>query len=171
MDFIRQNWTYEDYASLVLHLKSLADEKYRVFSQKLILNTDNIIGVRIPLVKSLAKQIVKGNWEQYLLVCRSDTHEEIMLEGLVIGLCQASVDKVLHFTEKFIPKINNWAVCDSFCSSFKIAVSHKKQAFEFIVPYTYSKNEFEVRLGVVLLLEIFIDQEYIFLNFLKYLII
>ena len=38
--FIIDNWTQEDYNSLILYLKSQADLKYRDFHSKLIPNCD-----------------------------------------------------------------------------------------------------------------------------------
>ena len=160
MNFTKQNWTPEDYTSLVIYLKSLGDESYKSFSQKLIPNTDNIIGVRSPQLKELAKQIAKGNFEEYLEVCRTGSHEEIMLQGLVIGFSKVPIDKVLIFTKSFVPKINNWAVCDSFCSVLKITNKYKEQLFEFLKEYLYSDSEFEIRFGVVMLMDYFIEDEY-----------
>ncbi|MEG1994473.1 MAG: DNA alkylation repair protein, partial [Oscillospiraceae bacterium] len=47
-------------------LFSLADEKYRTFSASLLPNVDNIIGVRLPLLRNIAKEISKTNYEEYL---------------------------------------------------------------------------------------------------------
>lgn len=161
MDFTRLSWTQEDYNNLVLHLKSLSEESYKSFSEKLIPNTDNILGVRLPLLKTLAKQIAKGNINEFLDVCKGHTHEEILLEGFAIGLSKVSIDKVLNFIKDFVPKIKNWAVCDSFCSCLKIAALNKPKIFDFLKTYFYSDKEFYIRFGVVMLMDYFIEEEYI----------
>lgn len=161
MNFTRTSWTDEDYNALVLHLQSQSDEKYKNFSKKLIPGTDNILGIRLPHLKILAKQIVKGNMEEFLNVCKSDWHEEILLEGIVIGLSKVSIDNALMIIEGFVPKIKNWAVCDSFCSALNITVLNKQKMFEFLKTYIYSDKEFYIRFLIVMLLEYFIEDEYI----------
>lgn len=55
--FIIDNWTQEDYNSLILYLKSQADLKYRDFHSKLIPNCDKeyFIGIRVPVMRKLGK--------------------------------------------------------------------------------------------------------------------
>ena len=43
------------------HLFELADEKYKEFHSGLCPNTDNILGVRVPILRDYAKQLVKEN--------------------------------------------------------------------------------------------------------------
>ena len=45
--------------------------------------------------------------------------EEVMLQGMVIGLVKQPPDKMLELVKNFIPKINNWSVCDCFCGGLK----------------------------------------------------
>lgn len=40
-------------------LKALADPKYRKFHSYLLPGTDNILGVRIPQLRTMAKEIIK----------------------------------------------------------------------------------------------------------------
>ena len=48
-------------------LLELADPGYREFHGKLLPGTDNILGVRVPALRKLAKEIVRGDWEAFLL--------------------------------------------------------------------------------------------------------
>ena len=49
------------------HLFEIADEKYKEFHSGLCPNTDNILGVRVPILREYAKQLLKENNIQYLL--------------------------------------------------------------------------------------------------------
>jgi 3-methyladenine DNA glycosylase AlkD len=60
-----------------------------------------------------------------------------------------------------VPKIKNWGICDSFCSSLKITKDHKKQVWDFLKPYLNSQEEFKIRFGVVMLINYYIEDEYI----------
>ena len=100
-------------------LLELADPGYREFHGKLLPGTDNILGVRVPALRKLAKEIVRGDWEAFLLENDREWYEKDMLQGLVIGCAPMDYEKRLARIREFIPRINNWAVCDVFCSSLK----------------------------------------------------
>lgn len=140
---------------------ALADENYRQFHSRLCPNTTNIIGVRLPLLKALAKEIVKGDWRTYLAVAQNEYYEEILLQGLVIGFAKGTVEEVLSYAADFIPKIDNWAICDSFCANLKITKNQPTRVQEFLQPYLASTNEFELRFAIVMLLDFYITDTYI----------
>ncbi|MBG9791364.1 DNA alkylation repair protein [Paenibacillus dendritiformis] len=142
-------------------IMALAEEKYRQFSASLIPNINNVVGVRLPELRKLARTIAKGDWRTYLAQADSDYFEEVMLQGMVIGCAKADVEEILRHVAAFVPKIDNWSVCDSFCSGLKIASSHKERTWEFIQPYLASDKEYEIRFGVVMLLNYYADEDYI----------
>ncbi|WP_066503240.1 DNA alkylation repair protein [Abyssisolibacter fermentans] len=139
----------------------LADEEYKKFQSKLCPNNDNIIGVRLPLLRKLAKQIAKGNWREYLKIAKEEYFEEIMLQGMVIGYAAADIEELLNYVTEFVPKIDNWAVCDSFCSGLKFTKTNKECVWEYLRPYLSSKQEFEMRFGIVMLIVYYIEEDYI----------
>ncbi|BFH68587.1 hypothetical protein J27TS7_51050 [Paenibacillus dendritiformis] len=142
-------------------IMALAEEKYRQFSASLIPNIDNVVGVRLPELRKLARSIAKGDWRTYLAQANSDYFEEVMLQGMVIGCAKADVEEILGHVAAFVPKIDNWSVCDSFCSGLKIASLHKERVWEFVQPYLESDMEYEIRFGVVMLLNYYADEPYI----------
>jgi 3-methyladenine DNA glycosylase AlkD len=139
----------------------LVDEEYRQFHSGLVPDTDNILGVRLPKLRALAKELAKGDWRDYILAAQDDYYEEIMLQGLVIGYAKTEIKEILLYVDAFVLKINNWAVCDSFCNSLKITKKHMVPVWEFLQPYLLSREEFELRFGIVMLLSFYIEDEYI----------
>ena len=149
-----------DYISIKKELYSLTEEKYRKFSISLIPDHRNFIGVRIPLIRKIAKEIAKENPVEFLRLAKDDSFEEIMLQGFVI--CEIKdFNLVLKLCENHIPKIYNWSLCDSFVSSLKIFKYHKNEVFLFIKPYLKSENTYDVRFALVCLLSYFVDEEYL----------
>lgn len=140
---------------------SLIDPDYQKFSAKLNPTASNILGVRLPHLRKLAKQIAKDDWRRYLATAKDDYFEEVMLQGLVIGSIKADIEEILLEAAKFIPKINNWSVCDSFCSSLKVTNKYKERVWEFIQPYIASDQEYDLRFAVVMMLNYYLDREYI----------
>lgn len=138
-----------------------AEDKYRIFSSSLIPNVDNILGVRIPTLRKIAQQLAKGDWKSYLATASDEYFEEIMLQGLVIGYAKGDVEEKLEAIARFIPKINNWSVCDSFCIGLKNTRKHQERVWSFIQPYLKSEQAYDIRFGVVMLLNYYADEAHI----------
>lgn len=139
----------------------LADEEYREFQSKLCPGTENIVGVRLPLLRTLAQKIASEDWRQYMKTAKSDYYEELMLQGMVLGYAKADIAEVLTYVSDFVPKIDNWAICDSFCNGLKFTKTNKNLVWEYLQPYLYSKQEFETRFAIVMLIEFYIEENYI----------
>lgn len=136
-------------------LLKLKDEKFQKFQEKLCPGVNNIIGIKTPLLRAYAKSI-KGKID--ISKIGTKYYEEIILKGMLIGL-----EKKLNFDqiENYIKLIDNWAVCDIFCAGLKQAKKQKEEMWEYIKKYINSKKEFEVRFAVVIMLDFYIDEEYI----------
>lgn len=148
------------------HLFELQDKKYQEFHSGVCPNTENIIGVRVPILRNYAKTLVKQySIDELLKNIGNNYYEEIMLQGMIIGLGKETLETTLNRIEKFVPKINNWAVCDVFCGGLKIVEKNKKEVWNFINKYLKSSKEFEIRFGVVMILSYYIDKEYLKENF------
>lgn len=138
-----------------------SDEKYRKFSSSLLPKTDNLLGVRIPFLRKFAKDIVKTCAEEFLKEKNCEYFEETMLQGMVIGLVKTDIAQRFELIKDFLPKIKNWSVCDCFCCSLKFTKDNRKEVLEFLKPYIKSENEYEVRFAAVMLLDYFVNEEYI----------
>ncbi|MBC6695633.1 DNA alkylation repair protein [Terrisporobacter mayombei] len=144
-----------------IELFNLIDEKYKKFHSKLCPNIDNILGVRLPLLRKISKNLSKDNWNEYLENPYSDYYEEIMIEGLTIGYIKTDNESRFNYMKNFIPKINNWGICDSFCNNLKFTKKNMKEVWEFIRPYSLSSKEFDIRFAVVMMLNFYIVDDYI----------
>ena len=140
-------------------LIQINESGYRKFNAKLLPGIDNILGVRMPILREMAKDIVKGDWRSFLETYDDIYFEERMLMGLVINYAKCSSEEKLTLTVNFIPKIDNWSVCDSFC--FKVSKAEKGSLWRFILPFFTSDSEYEVRFAVVMSLKNFVDIQYL----------
>ncbi len=148
-------------ASIHEQLLALSEPEFQKFSSSLLPGTNNILGVRLPALRKLAKKIAKGDWRAYLASEEDRSFEEIMLQGMVIGYVRADLPELLERIAAFVPKIDNWSVCDSFCSGLKIARKEPEAIWDFLQPYLHTEREFEARFGVVMLLFYFIEDLHI----------
>ncbi len=147
-------------------LKSLQDKKYKEFHSKLCPGTNNIIGIRIPVLREYAKTLLKEKDFKTLINNIDDEYyEEIMLQGMLIGLVKKDFNEIKPYIENFIPKINNWAICDTFCAGLKITKKYKEEMWNLINKYVTSDKEFYIRFAVVMILDYYIEEEYIEADF------
>lgn len=143
-------------------LRVLAEPNYQAFISRLLPGVDHILGVRLPILRKMAKEIAREDWRSYLKHATEDSFEEIMLQGMVIGYVKdASIEEIIHQIRIFLPKINNWSICDSFCSSLKMAKQNKEELWLFINSTLTSSHEFTVRFGIVMMLNYYVDNNYI----------
>ena len=148
-------WTKE---KLQAELKALQDLKYQKFHSSLLPGVQNIIGVRMPLLRKLAKEVLRGDWRSYLdsSVAEPNTYyEEDIIQSLLIGTSKISLENRYAYIKEFVPKISNWAVCDLFCSTLKEAQYYQKEYWQLIVPYFNSSNAYDLRFASVMLLNHF----------------
>ncbi len=135
-------------------LEQLAEPEYGAFSAALIPNGPPMLGVRLPKLRALAKQLAPEA-EQLLAAPCDALFEDIMLRGMLIGCMTCSTQRRLQEIADFVPLIDNWSVCDSFCAGLKEAKRRPQEYWDFILPYLHSKTEFSVRFAVVMLLDYF----------------
>lgn len=147
-------------------LKSLQDKKYKEFHSKLCPGTNNILGIRIPVLREYAKTLLKEKDFKTLINNIDDEYyEEIMLQGMLIGLVKKDFNEIKPYIENFIPKISNWAICDTFCAGLKITKKYKEEMWNLINKYVTSDKEFYIRFAVVMILDYYIEEEYIEADF------
>ena len=144
-------------------LLELSDPKYKEFHGGLCPGTENIIGVRVPVLRKYAQELFKEkDWKQTIEEIDNEYYEEIMLQGMLIGQAKnEDINTILKYVEKYVPKIDNWAICDVFCAGLKITKKYKKEMWNFIKKYLKSDKEFEKRFAVVMILDYYIDEEYL----------
>ena len=151
-----------NYSDIITYLKSIADEKYKKFHSGIVKDTDSeILGIRLPELRKIAKDILKGDYEGFLHNSGKTYYEEVMLRGLVTAQIKGGFEDVKKRVDDFVPWIDNWAVNDTFCSTFKIIKNFHGEFFEHIETYLKSENPWAVRVGIVLMMNYYLTDEYI----------
>lgn len=148
------NINYYNYSDFIKYLKSLQDKKYKTFHKK-ILKDDSIklIGIKMPILKKIAKEISKHDYNKFIKMLKHKYYEETMIHGLILGYIK---EDMFNYIDAFIPLINCWAVCDSVCSNLK---QFKKIDIKYIDKYLKSEKPFEIRFGIVIILNYYIKDE------------
>lgn len=163
MNWKKDHWSKEIYQDFKSDLLQIAEDEYRKFNERIIPCNQPILGIRMPVLRKLAKEIAKGDWKSYLKVAKDASHEEIMLQGMVIASVSSQIEfsEVLRYLTYYVPKLSNWALVDAFCGDMKIVAHHQEEAYFFIVHYLKSTEEYSVRFAIVMLMNYYLDPEHI----------
>lgn len=159
MNFILDSWSNQDLQNLIDYLETEKDENYKIFNDKIVNTKSKTIGVRTPILRKISKEISKGNALEFLNLKFPNEPQIFELE-MIYGLVLASIkniDTSLPLFEKFITRIDNWAICDIFCGDYKIVNSNKDIYLKKIKEYTKSNKEFVIRVGLILLMKYYIN--------------
>ena len=135
------------------------DKKYKEFNDKIINTTYPTIGIRIPILRNLAKKMAKEDYLGYI----NDNHtylEEYMIMGLIIGYIDVSFKERLKLLDKYIKYIKDWSMTDIPASNLKCFKSNLDEGYKYIKKLL-KKDGFIRRFGIVLLLDYYIDDKYI----------
>ena len=141
-------------------LQQMADPEYLAFTRKISPDAGEMLGVRTPQLRVLAKELAREDWRA-VLPTLGDTFEERMLQGMIVALAKMDLSERYDRVAAFVPRIDCWAVCDSFCSSLSVFRKDPARSWAFVLPYLSSAEEYTVRFGVVMLMDHFIDNAHI----------
>ena len=138
------------------------DKKYLDFSDGIGARSNKIrLGVRIPLIRDYAKYLSRNYSLNYLLENIEEVYyEEVMLKGFIIGNYKLSFKELTSYIDYYLPKISDWAICDTFVSGLKISKKYPKELWEYLIKKLNSKDEFTVRFSLVMILNYYINDEY-----------
>ncbi len=136
------------------------DLSYQKFHSNLCPGITNIIGVRIPKLRKIAQNLLKQDYRIYLEQVENIYYEETMIEGLIIATSKISLEEKFTDLKRFVPKIDNWAICDTVCSSFHFKKEELSKVWNFLKQYQKSKKEFELRFLIVMMMDYFLIEEY-----------
>lgn len=141
-------------------LFALQDEGYRAFHSRLMptVPPETVIGVRVPALRRLAKQLAgTPQAEAFLQELPHIYYEENNLHAFLLESIR-DYDAALAATEKFLPYIDNWATCDSFCP--KVFAKHKEDLLPVLRRWMASDHPYTVRYGMEMLMRYYLDEDF-----------
>lgn len=149
-------------AELREQLESSSDSAYRDFHLRTCPGAEHVLGVRLPEQRKLAKSIIKsGSYWNFLDSIEPYYYEEVLITGIIIASAPMGINERFDYIIWFLPFINNWAICDTFCNSFRIKDEDLKTYWDFLMQFKDSDEEFVLRFIFVMILCHFIREEYL----------
>lgn len=163
----------EERLTPLISKRFLNEEKYRQGHIRIInaLPERRIMGLHLPEMKQVVKELAKEP-DVYLLLQRFEkvhqanrfelAYEETLVWGLTINALKCTWEERIHLLKAYIPVLDNWAVCDSFCCNAKWALKLPPQTlWDFLLPYYHSDKEFEVRFAIVMSMCYLMNEEWL----------
>ena len=141
-------------------LLSLSDAGYKKFHSALIpdIPPERIIGVRVPLLRAMAKEISGTPEEEaFLSELPHEYYEENNLHAFLLERIK-DYDLLISEIERFLPYIDNWATCDGLRP--KALGRYPQKTAEKVLGWMKSGHTYTVRYGIGTLMNFFLGENY-----------
>lgn len=132
-------------------LSEFADEKYRLFTSRLTNTKYPILGVRIPQLQNLAKQILKGDYNVFLSLPFT-YFEHHILRGMVIAMNKEGEKEHLSLFDEYVPYIDDWEGVDLIASRYNCK---SESYFSALRSRLNGDREYSVRFALIAILHNF----------------
>lgn len=146
--------------SILTKLSSLAEPEYGDFVAKGAPSSYPVLGVRVPAIRKLAAEASDEEMLEYLENAEPKSREEVHLFSFL--LARKMKKNGLNREEFFnhVSRFDSWEMVDLFCASLKFVKKAKEEWLE-IIDELLLGPEFSTRMGLVLLLDYYVDAEYL----------
>ena len=133
------------------------DETYRQMQIRLLpnLDPDSIIGVRTPMLRSIAKQLEDGS--AFLENLPHRYFEENQIHSFLLEQ-EKYFDVAVSEIERFLPFVDNWATCDQLRP--RCFQRNRQKLLPYIQKWISSDEPYTVRFGVGMLMVHFLDEDF-----------
>lgn len=144
-------------------LALMSEPSYALFSIKLKTSQREILGVRVPLLTALAKELAKAEGVSFLddfFLYPSVCYEEVILAYKLFGLIKLDIQGNTHYLGKLLAYNDSWTSNDCLCSSFTEPKHNRKEYWPLIKGYLDSSNPWDIRFATIALMTNYLTDEY-----------
>lgn len=144
----------------IYKLLNLQDKSFADFQAGLLpgIERASIIGVRLPILRDIAKELIKdGTSKELMKNLPHKFFEENLLHSIFISEMK-DFDECVAETDRFLPFVDNWAVCDTMSpKSFK---KNREKLLVKIRSWAESREVYTCRFGIKMLMNHFLDGDF-----------
>lgn len=159
-DFEKFTWNEREVRDYLGYLAALAEPEYAEFSARGVNSERPVLGVRVPTLRKIAREIDRGAPEEFLKINPVSLEETLVT--LMVFARKAERDGVgLRGLKKFAGLSDSWCTTDILCSELKIVKKQPEKFLPMVDALLGERNQFLVRTGVVLLLSYYVTQGYL----------
>lgn len=160
-DFIySSNWNDNVAKDFKLYFENLYNSEHIAFDTQMIRTSKQVLGIRVPVIRQIAKEIAKTDVLSFLDCFKPVFHEEYLLYAFMITKIKEYKTFQTYF-DNFVPHIDNWAICDLLVGDSKIIGKHLDDFFPCIKKYLKAEQVFVRRVGIVCLMKYYLAPDWI----------
>jgi len=148
---------------LLGRLKEMSEPSYAQFSEKLKASQRPLLGIRMPHLTTLAKELAKTEGLSCIddfLSYPSVYFEEVILAYKVFGLSKLDLPANTSYLKKLLTYNDSWATNDCLCSSFTAPKSHQEEYWPLIQGFLDSQNPWDIRFATIAMMVNYLTDEY-----------
>ncbi len=145
---------------LIKILNSYKDNNYKLFQEKICQTKYRILGIKIPILRKITKEIIKNN-NLEVLDYKDEYLEIVLIKGFIIANIDIDINKRIELINNYLDKIDNWLICDIFCSELKIVKNNLDIFLKYLDKIKNTEQEYYLRFYIVILLNYYLNKEYI----------
>ncbi|MFR7349746.1 DNA alkylation repair protein [Peptoniphilus sp.] len=142
-----------------MNLEKYIDSSYREFNSKLIPEIENVLGIRIPVLRNIVKEMSADERRLFLNNLPHDWHEENIMQMIIISE-ENDYNKAKEMLSEFLPFVDNWQVCDvGIPKAFK-KLDDGEDLLLFVKKLILSEGTYFKRYSIFILMKIYLDDFY-----------
>ncbi|MDR0405070.1 MAG: DNA alkylation repair protein [Oscillospiraceae bacterium] len=155
-------WSEKEYQKFIKFLRAFEDIEYKKFISKINKDhTSKYIGVRTPILRKIAKAISKADYMGFIKYNGHKFYEEKIIHGFIIDCAPLTHEDMVKMLKEFVSSISDWPLVDMIAAKFNQVNTNKDKALRDISKFSESHSPWEVRLGLILILNSYIEGKYI----------
>ncbi len=152
-----------DYTQLRRWLDGFSGPGVKYYENKVITDTHlPIYGIPMGTMRRQAKLLAKEDWACIWQQARWESYEEVLLLGLTLAYAKEPFSEKLPYIRQLLPHLDSWAHTDSIVPTLKIKAGERQLAWDFAMECLGSDREYSIRFGIIMLLDYFIDDAWVF---------
>lgn len=150
--------------SIKEELYSLIDEEYREQQKKdYPADARQLLGIPIATLCETAREYAcRKDWQEIVDSELTDaTFEEVLLQVLIAGYANQNFEEAKTRIMAILPKIDSNQLCDAICLAFRTAIEYPEETLSLVEELLKVQEGYEQRFAIVLLLDYFVNSDYI----------
>ncbi len=163
MNLAKETWDKQDLEEFDNYLNSLSKgEEKAIWEQKIVNTPLPCIAVSSVEVDRIAKEICKGNYISYLDNWLWQNHTHTLIIAKILNRIK-DINIYFKYLDKYINCCDNWSSTDTL--KYRINENNKNLFLNKTKEYIASDKPFVRRVGLLILMKGFVDEEHLDLIF------
>lgn len=157
MNLVKDNWTKDDIKPFLDYLNQFKREEKIDWTRNIINTNMKVLAILSKDIKSIIKEIGKGNFISFLDLEIDDSYEFLLISGGLLSKIK-DFDIYKEYLLRYSKKIDNWALCDTLTFNVK---GNEDKYISLVNELIKSELPFERRIGISIFFSFISYNEYL----------